>query len=137
MRVPNLVPIGPQTATCIRLEGYTHTHTHTLSYIDIDIFYLLSLSAWVKYYYRILQTHQARTHARTHARTRARMHERTHARVCMCTHPCKRVHTHTPPSPYRYSMGLCQPTVTARSAGDKSWSLAIEINTGGPVSLRF
>ena len=34
MCVPNLVPIGPQTATCIRLEGYTHTHT--LLYIDID-----------------------------------------------------------------------------------------------------
>ena len=29
-------------------------------------------------------------------------------------------HTHTPPSPYRYSMGLCQPTVTARSAGNIS-----------------
>ena len=38
MRVPNLVPIGPQVATCIRPEGYTHrqTDTHTLSYIDID-----------------------------------------------------------------------------------------------------
>ena len=42
MRVPNLVPIGPQAATCIRPEGYTHrqtdrqTDTHTLSYIDID-----------------------------------------------------------------------------------------------------
>ena len=37
MRVPNLVPIGPQAATCMRPEGYTHrqTHTHTLSYIDI------------------------------------------------------------------------------------------------------
>ena len=34
MCVPYLVPIGPQTATCIRLEGYTHRHT--LSYIDID-----------------------------------------------------------------------------------------------------
>ena len=34
MCVPNLVSIGPQTATCIRLEGYTHRHT--LSYIDID-----------------------------------------------------------------------------------------------------
>ena len=32
MCVPNLVRIGPQTATCIRLEGYTHTHTHTLLY---------------------------------------------------------------------------------------------------------
>ena len=35
MRVPNLVPIGPQAATCIPSEGYTHTDTHTLSYIDI------------------------------------------------------------------------------------------------------
>ena len=34
MRVPNLVPIGPQAATCIRPEGYTDTHT--LSYIDIE-----------------------------------------------------------------------------------------------------
>ena len=32
MRVPNLVPIGPQAATCIRPEGYTHTQTHTLLY---------------------------------------------------------------------------------------------------------
>ena len=41
MCVPNLVPIGPQPATCIRLEGYTHTHTHThtLSYIDIDLIF--------------------------------------------------------------------------------------------------
>ena len=47
--------------------------------------------------------------------------------------------THTPPSPYRHSMGLCQPTVTARSAGDNSWSLAVEINTGtgSPVFPRF
>ena len=34
MRVPNLVPIGPQMVTCIRPEWYTHTHTHTRSYID-------------------------------------------------------------------------------------------------------
>ena len=34
MCVPNVVPIGPQTPTCIRLEGYTHRHT--LSYIDIE-----------------------------------------------------------------------------------------------------
>ena len=46
MCVPNLVPIGPQTATRICLEGYTrararvhagthaHTHTHPLLYID-------------------------------------------------------------------------------------------------------
>ena len=36
MCVPNLVPIGPETATCIRLERYTHRHT--LSYIDIDAY---------------------------------------------------------------------------------------------------
>ena len=61
------------------------------------------------------------------------------------THARERVHaptpppTHTPLSPYRYSMGLCQPTVTARSAGDNSWSLAIEIDTGtgSPVFPRF
>ena len=65
---------------------------------------------------------------------------RTHACRRVCTHPRERVHTpppHTPPSLYRYSMGMCQPTVTARSAGDNSWSLAIEINTGGPVSPKF
>ena len=64
-----------------------------------------------------------------------------HARTRVRTHPRERVpttpHTHTPPSPYRYSMGLCQPTVKARSAGDNSRSLAIEINTGGPVSPMF
>ena len=63
------------------------------------------------------------------------MHARMHARV----HTPARMRAHTPPSPYRYSMGLCQPTVTARSAGDNSWSLAIEMNTGTgvPVSPRF
>ena len=46
MCVPNLAPIGPQTATCIRLEGYTHTHTHThtLSYIDIDCVHATSVN---------------------------------------------------------------------------------------------
>ena len=49
MRVPNLVPIGPQAATCIRPEGYTHrqtdrqTDTHTLSYIDLLAGYPASL----------------------------------------------------------------------------------------------
>ena len=39
MCVPNLVPIGPQAATCIRPEGYTHTHrqTHTHSPIIDEI----------------------------------------------------------------------------------------------------
>ena len=71
----------------------------------------------------------ARTHARTNGRTHAHACARTHANACTPTHT----------SPYRYSMGLCQLTVTARSAGDNSWSLAIEINTGtgGPVSRGF
>ena len=65
----------------------------------------------------------SRTQARRHAPARTR------------TQPPP----HTPPSPYRYSMGLCQPTLTTRTAGDNSWSLAIEINTGtgGPVSPGF
>ena len=43
MCVSNLVPIGPETATCIRLERYTHRHT--LSYIDIDLrIYVYQLS---------------------------------------------------------------------------------------------
>ena len=96
----------------------------------------------------------ARTHALTHARTHApartrvppppppththtRTHTHTHAhtRTHTHTHAHTRTHTHTPPSPYRYSMALCQATVTARSAGDNSWSLAIEINTA--LSARF
>ena len=56
-----------------------------------------------------------------------------------------RTHTHahaparTRAVTYNYSMGLCRPTVTARSAGDNSWSLVMEINTGtgGLVSPRF
>ena len=113
------------------LAGYPlrGNHQHVWFVWNIEYFKLLSLSAWVKYYYRIspLQTHHARVHKRTHMRVHAPARTRAH------TPP------HTPLSPYRYSMGLCQPTVTARSAGDNSWSLAIEINTGtdGPVSPRF
>ena len=66
---------------------------------------VLSLSAWVKYLYRILQTH----HARAHTRTRARIHLHTRA--------------HTPPSPpHRHNrlslFGGALPTVMARSACD-------------------
>ena len=88
------------------------------------------------------------THARTDAHMCACTRARTHANAPVRTHLCERTRAnapaqtsahppHTPPSPYRYSMGLCQPTVMALSAGDNSWSLAIEINTGGPVSPRF
>ena len=70
----------------------------------------------------------------------SRTHERTHTHACARTHANACTHTpHASPSPYCYSMGMCQPTVTARSADDNSWSLAIEINTGtgGPVSPRL
>ena len=66
---------------------------------------VLSLSAWVKYLYRI---HHARTRAQPCAHTRT--HEHTH--------------THTPVAaspPYRLSLfGGAQPTVTARSACDNA-----------------
>ena len=60
---------------------------------------VLSLSAWVKYFYRILQTHHARTRVRTHT----------------CTH----IAVASPP--YMLSLfGGAQPTVTARSACDNA-----------------
>ena len=64
------------------------------------------------------------TRAQTDARTRVR------------THPRERVHTYTHPHTHRRRRTAI---VTGRSAGDNSWSLAIEINTGtgGPVSPRF
>ena len=98
------------------------------------IIFIINLAQILLSYIASTSRTHARTHACTHARTDGRTHTRSHApaRTRAHTHP----HTHTPPSPYRYSMSLCQPTVTARSAGDNSWSLAIEINTGtgGPVS---
>ena len=48
MCMPNLVPIGPETATCIRLERYTHRHT--LSYIDIDNVLLACYTIGYSYY---------------------------------------------------------------------------------------
>ena len=71
---------------------------------------VLSVSAWVKYFYRILQTHhaRARTDARAHTHAHTRAHTRTHTAVA--TSP-----------PYRPSLfGGAQPTVTARSACDNA-----------------
>ena len=110
---------------------------------------------WVKYLYRILQTHHARTRAHTHARTRVRTHVRTHMHTGAhkCTHVHTRAHTctyvhtraHTQPSP---------PSPSAAQAIDIRWrptnrdgplrlrqfrSLAIQINirTGDPTHPRF
>ena len=82
------IPVEGKSSVClICINNYR---------IIILITGVLSLSAWVKYFYRILQTHHART--------------------------CARVRTHTPPSPpHRLSLfGGAQPTVTARSACDNA-----------------
>ena len=57
---------------------------------------VLSLSAWVKYWYRILQTHHARTRAHTHARTRVRPHVHTHVHTQVHTRAHTCTHLHTP-----------------------------------------
>ena len=59
------VPVEGKSSVCLICMKYR-------------IIFLISLSAWVKYYYRILQTHHARTHVHTHARTHAHTHARTH-----------------------------------------------------------
>ena len=88
---------------------------------------VLSLSAWFKYCYRILQTHHARTRAHTHARTRVRTHVRkqVHTLAHTCTHVYIRTALAASP-PYMISLfGGAQPTVTARSACDNAghWPL--------------
>ena len=69
----------------------------------------------------------------THAHMNGRTHTRAHAPARTPAHP----HTHT--HRRRCIAIRCQPTVTARSAGDNSGSLAFEINTGtgGQVSPMF
>ena len=66
------IPVEGKSSVClICINNYR---------IIILITGVLSLSAWVKYFYRILQTH--------HARTRA--HTRTHIRAHTCTHTHRR-----------------------------------------------
>ena len=91
----------------------------------------------MKYYYRILQTHHARTHAHTRKQARARTHTRTRTR----TH----THTHTPPSPSRYDASVApkrdevnapfSPFPLAFMAG--SWAIQINTHAGGPISPRI
>ena len=77
--------------------------------IIILITCVLSLSAWVKYLYRILQTHHARAHTLSCAHTPSRAHTCTHSRR-RCHHP-----------PHRLSLfGGTQPTATGRSACDNA-----------------
>ena len=81
------IPIEEKSSVClICINNYR---------IIILITGVLSFSAWVKYFYSILQTHHARTHARAHTRAHTR--------------------AYTPPSPphrrtgYRYSVAPNQP----------------------------
>ena len=69
----------------------------------------------------------SRTHKWTYTHTRVRTHTRE------CVHSPSYMHHH------RRIAIRCQSTVTARSPGDNSGSLAFEINTGtgGQVSPRF
>ena len=46
--MPNLVPFGPQAATCIRFEGCTHTRTHTRTHAHIYVECLFSLYSEVR-----------------------------------------------------------------------------------------
>ena len=66
------VPVEGKSSVClICINNYR---------IIILITGVLSLSAWVKYCYRILQIHHARAHTRTHA------HACTHTYAHTCTH---------------------------------------------------
>ena len=95
----------------------------------------------MKCYYRILQTHDARTHSRTHACT----HAHTHARARTHAHTHTPTHTHTPPSPFRFDASVApkrdevnapfSPVPLAFMAG--SWVIQMNTRAGDPLSLRF
>ena len=96
------IPVEGKSSVCqICINNYR---------IIILITGVLSLSAWVKYLYRIVQTH--------HARTRAHMHARTCMRTPLRTH----VHTHRRRrlTAVQSIAIRCQPTVTARAACDNA-----------------
>ena len=99
---------------------------------------VLSLSAWFKYCYRILQTHHARTRAHTHART----HACAHTCANRCTHLHTRAHTHRP----RRLTAVHDIAIRWRPTNRNGplrlrqcRSLAIQINTrtGDPIYPRF
>ena len=79
---------------------------------------VLSLSAWVKYFFIVYCTHI--THARAHTRALTRAHACAHTCAYTLTHMC--THTAVAASPpYRLSLfGGAQSTVTARSACDNA-----------------
>ena len=97
------------TLAAIPVEGKSSVCLICMKY---RVIILLSLSAWVKYFYRILQTHLARTHACAHTRRRRRR------------------------TGYRYSLA---PNSDGLLRWRRCRSLAIQINTraGDPISPRF
>ena len=110
---------------------------------------VLSLSAWVKYCYRILQTHRAHTCTHVHTRTHTCTHVNTRAHTC--THVHTRAHTYTHVHTRAHTCihvntraHTCAHTgVAANRDGPlrlrECRSLAIQINTrtGDPISPRF
>ena len=76
----------------VLVEGKSSVCLICMKY-GIIIFLLLSLSSWVKFYYRIMSTY-ARTSMREHTHTHTHAHTHTHT------------HTHTHPSPTPYVLAL-------------------------------
>ena len=115
---------GLYKLTGILVEGKPSMCLICMKY-RITILIIIIISLGQIFFYRILQTHYARAHARTRARPQA--------------HACARTRVHIPRrrrrTGYRYS-------VAPSRDGPLRWrqcrSLAIEINTGsgGPVSPR-
>ena len=96
---------------------------------------VLSLSAWVKYLYRILQTHHGRTHTRTCA------HACAHAWAHTCAHTCTHVHTRARVCTHVYTRAHtcthvhthCRRSLTAVQAIAIRWR---PTNRDGPLRLR-
>ena len=102
LSITSRVPVEGKSSVCLICMKYR--------------FNFLSLSAWVKYYYRILKTHHA------------------------CTHACTYTHTHIA-EPFRLALcdGSVRPTMAARSAADNGRRYFIQIHPreGDPVSRDF
>ena len=98
------IPVEGKSSMClICINNYS---------ILILITGILSLSAWVKYCYRILQTHHARTRAHTRAHACAHTCTNVHKRAHTCTHTAFAAVAASPP--YMLSLfGGAQPTVAA------------------------
>ena len=96
----------------------------------------------MKYYYHILQTHHASTHAhaRTHAHTHLFAHLHVHTGARMLAH----AHAHTPRSPFRFDEsvaskrdGVNAPFRLFLAFVAGRWVIQINTRAGDQISLRF